>query len=75
LHHKGATVWIISPQATVFEAIQLLARKNIGALPVVEADKLVARGLRRRSPVRETGTDSGADLGGSSNYSNGNFED
>ena len=41
LHHKGATVWTISPQATVFEAIQLLARKNIGALPVMEADRLV----------------------------------
>jgi CBS domain-containing protein len=34
-------VWTISPQATVFEAIQLLARKNIGALPVVEGDKLI----------------------------------
>ncbi len=41
LHHKGATVWTISPQATVFEAIQLLARKNIGALPVMDADRLV----------------------------------
>jgi CBS domain-containing protein len=41
LHHKGANVWTISPQATVFEAIELLARKNIGALPVVEGDKLV----------------------------------
>jgi CBS domain-containing protein len=41
LHYKGATVWTISPQATVFEAIQLLARKNIGALPVMEADRLV----------------------------------
>jgi CBS domain-containing protein len=41
LHHKGATVWTISPQATVFEAIQLLARKNIGALPVMEGDQLV----------------------------------
>src|SRR5580658_6357096 len=41
LHHKGATVWTISPQATVFEAIQLLARKNIGALPVMEGDRLV----------------------------------
>ena len=41
LHHKGATVWTISPQATVFEAIQLLERKNIGALPVVEGDKLL----------------------------------
>jgi CBS domain-containing protein len=41
LHHKGANVWTISPQATVFEAIQLLAQKNIGALPVLEADKLL----------------------------------
>jgi CBS domain-containing protein len=41
LHHKGADVWTISPQATVFEAIQLLARKNIGALPVVEGGRLI----------------------------------
>jgi CBS domain-containing protein len=41
LHHKGAVVWTISPQATVFEAIQILARKNIGALPVLEGDKLI----------------------------------
>jgi CBS domain-containing protein len=41
LHHKGASVWTISPGATVFEAIRLLAEKNIGALPVVEGDKLV----------------------------------
>lgn len=41
LHHKGAKVWTISPEATVFEAIQTLARHNIGALPVVEGDKVV----------------------------------
>jgi CBS domain-containing protein len=41
LHHKGAKVWTVSPGATVFEAIQLLAQKNIGALPVVEGDKVV----------------------------------
>ena len=41
LHHKGASVWTISPQATVFEAIKILSAKNIGALPVVEDDKLV----------------------------------
>ena len=41
LHHKGASVWTISPQATVFEAIQLMAQKNIGALPVVDDDKLI----------------------------------
>jgi CBS domain-containing protein len=41
LHHKGAKVWTIAPGASVFEAIQLLAQKNIGALPVVEGDKLI----------------------------------
>jgi CBS domain-containing protein len=41
LHHKGTRVWTIPPGATVFEAIQLLAQKNIGALPVVEGDKLI----------------------------------
>jgi CBS domain-containing protein len=41
LHHKGPTVWTISGGATVFEAIQLLAEKNIGALPVMEGDRLI----------------------------------
>jgi CBS domain-containing protein len=41
LHHKGASVWIIPPDATVFEAIQVLAKKNIGALPVMEGDQLI----------------------------------
>lgn len=41
LHHKGASVWIIPPDATVFEAIQVLAKKNIGALPVMDGDKLI----------------------------------
>ncbi len=41
LHHKGTDVWTIAPGATVFEAIQLLAQKNIGALPVVEGDRLI----------------------------------
>ncbi len=41
LHHKGATVWQISPEATVFDAIQLMADKNIGALPVLSKGRLV----------------------------------
>jgi CBS domain-containing protein len=41
LKQKGASVWSISPDATVFEAIQLLADKNIGAVLVTENDKLV----------------------------------
>ena len=41
LGHKGATVWSISPNATVFEAIALMAGKNVGALLVTENDQLV----------------------------------
>lgn len=41
LSHKGTQVWSISPGATVFDAIQLMADKNIGALLVTEADRLV----------------------------------
>jgi CBS domain-containing protein len=41
LKHKGSKVWSISPEATVFEAIQLMAEKNIGALLVVTGEKLV----------------------------------
>jgi CBS domain-containing protein len=38
---KGSQVWSISREATVFDAIQLMADKNIGALLVIEKDKLV----------------------------------
>ncbi len=41
LQHKPGAVWSIGPEATVFEAIQLMADKNIGALLVIENDKLV----------------------------------
>ena len=41
LHHKGSTVWTIPASATVFEAIAYLAAKNIGALPVMDGDRLM----------------------------------
>jgi CBS domain-containing protein len=41
LSHKGAKAWTISPDATVFEAIQIMADKNVGALLVTENDRLV----------------------------------
>src|SRR2546425_8568516 len=40
LNQKGGTVWSISPNAMVFDAIQLMADKNIGALLVIEGGKL-----------------------------------
>jgi len=41
LSHKGTQVWSISPDATVFDAIQLMADKNIGALLVTQGDRLM----------------------------------
>lgn len=41
LSRKGSTVWSVSPTNTVFEAISMMAEKNVGALPVLEGDRLV----------------------------------
>jgi CBS domain-containing protein len=41
LHHKGSAVWHVSPDATVFDAIKVMAAKNIGALPVLSNGVLV----------------------------------
>lgn len=38
---KPARLWSVSPDATVFEAIEIMADKNIGALPVMSGEKLV----------------------------------
>ena len=37
---KGNTVWSVAPEATVYEALVLLAEKDVGALPVVSGGKL-----------------------------------
>ena len=41
LDSKGRNVWSIAPGASVFEAIELMAKKHVGALVVLENDKLV----------------------------------
>ena len=38
---KGSAVWSIAPNSMVFDAIQLMAEKNVGALPVVDNGQLV----------------------------------
>ncbi len=67
LERKGSAVWSISPDATVFEAIQLMADKNVGALPVVDNSrpigiiserdytrKVILKGLSSKdTPVRD----------------------
>ncbi len=41
LAHKGSQVWSIAPEATVFDAIQMMSDKNVGALLVIEGEQLV----------------------------------
>jgi CBS domain-containing protein len=39
LAKKGTEVWSIAHDRTVYEAVQMMAEKDIGALLVIEADK------------------------------------
>ena len=41
LAFKPKSVWTIGPEAPVLEAIQVMADKHIGALPVMRGDELV----------------------------------
>lgn len=38
---KGHSVWAVSPESTVFEAIEVMADKGVGALAVTLDEKLV----------------------------------
>ena len=38
---RDQAVWSIGPEVTVFEAIELMSQKNVGALPVVDDGRLV----------------------------------
>ena len=41
LQHKGRTVWSVPTEATVHDAVELMAAKRIEALLVLSGDKLV----------------------------------
>lgn len=41
LQTKGREVWSVDPEASVFDAIAMMADKEVGALVVMESDKLV----------------------------------
>jgi CBS domain-containing protein len=38
---EKSTVWSIGPEQTVYDALKLMSDHNIGALPVLEGDRLV----------------------------------
>ena len=41
LKNKGKEVWSLSPDTRVFDALEIMADKNIGAMPVLESEKIV----------------------------------
>lgn len=41
LQLKGDCIWTISPDDTVFEALRLMATKDVGALLVMENDRMI----------------------------------
>lgn len=40
LQQKGNQVWFVSPDTKVYDALQLMADKNVGALLVLDGDKV-----------------------------------
>jgi len=40
LKHKGRDIWSLTPDATVYEAIDQMAQKGVGALLVMEGERL-----------------------------------
>ena len=41
LNQKSGDIWTVSPDETVYDAIKLMAEKNVGALLVMEGEKIV----------------------------------
>jgi CBS domain-containing protein len=41
LRGKPPGAWTVGPDATVYEALELMADKDIGALPVMDGDRLI----------------------------------
>ncbi len=41
LEAKGKEIWSIEPEKTVYDAIAMMADRHVGALTVVESDKLL----------------------------------
>ena len=71
LNDKGSETWTVAPDTSVFEALEIMADRNVGALVVVHDDRLIGifserdyarrvalEGKRSRdTPVREIMTE------------------
>ena len=53
LQSKGHRLWSVNPGATVYQAIELMSEREIGALPVISADGKLAGMLSERDYARK----------------------
>jgi CBS domain-containing protein len=61
LQQKGSSVWTISPEATILDALIMMAKKNVGAL-VVEENGEVCGIVSERDYARKTAKNRSSDL-------------
>lgn len=61
LQHKGSSVWSIDPEATVHDALEEMAAKNIGALLVIDSERRLRGIFSERDYARHV-IDRGEDL-------------
>lgn len=52
LQNKGKDIWHISPEASVYEALQLMAKKEIGAVLVIK-DEIIVGIMSERDYARK----------------------
>ncbi|HPW17338.1 MAG TPA: CBS domain-containing protein [Candidatus Aminicenantes bacterium] len=53
LDQKGHKAWTIGPEASVYEALELMAKKGVGALVVVDKNDKIAGMLSERDYARK----------------------
>jgi CBS domain-containing protein len=53
LNAKGNRIWSVPPEVTVYEAIELMSEREVGALPVIDAAGRLAGMLSERDYARK----------------------
>ena len=52
LQSKSKNIWTIHPRETAYYTLEIMAEKNIGALPVIDEEKIVGIFSKETMPVR-----------------------
>ena len=53
LEYKGGQIWSISPDATVYDALEKMAEREIGCMPVLDASGALAGLISERDYARK----------------------